>query len=215
MRTLYHYPTSPFSRRVRLALAHKRLPCDLKDARSNPAEHEKMKALWPLRTAPVFVDDDGQAMGDSGAIVRYLDAAYPSPRVWPEDAPSMRAAAEVAALVDGALDNIINTGTRFYDLRADAAWAQVRGEFVGRAQAALDGLSNRVKARGPRPLTDAGWCAADIWLFTAVRWFHGLPARAADNPKIAQVMTLAWALPGPLVTWSEAFLEREDVRALG
>ena len=109
----------------------------------------------------------------------------------------------------------MNTGTRYYALRADPAWAQVRGEQVGRAQAALDSLSARVTARGPRTLTDAGWCAADMWLFTAVRWLHGLPGRAADNPLIAQVLSLAWALPAPLLTWSEAFLERDDVRGLG
>src|SRR5262245_10535407 len=119
MPSLYHFPTSPFSRRVRLALALKGIQAELKDGRATPAFHDEARAKWPLRTMPVFVTDDGRALGDSTAIVRFLDAAYPNaPRVFPADPDALLATVEITALCDGALDNIVNVGTRYYALKS-------------------------------------------------------------------------------------------------
>jgi glutathione S-transferase len=216
MRTLYVFPTSPFSRRTRLALAQKSLDVELKDARADATFRAEAKKLWPLRTIPVFVDEGGHAVGDSTAIAHYLDARYPaSPRTWPTDPTALRAALEIAALVDGALNTIIDVGTRYYALSSDAAWPKVQDELLGRAQGALDRLSERAVARGAKTLTDAGWCAADRWLFTMVAWVEGFPERAPTNPNIAQILTLPWSLPAPLVAWAAPFHERADVKALG
>jgi glutathione S-transferase len=217
MRTLYHFQSSPFSRRARLALAYKGVACELKEGRSNPALAEEARALWALRTMPVFVEEDGRAMGDSMAITRYLDAAYSSRPLWPTDGEAARTSVEIAALVDGALDLLVNTGTRYYAAHEHAAWNEVQDELVGRAQAALDALGARVSAIGPRPLTGESmndWCAADMWLFTAVAWLDGLPARAASSPNAAQIVSLPWSLPTALLRWCEAFRARDDVRAL-
>jgi glutathione S-transferase len=221
MRTLYHFQFSPFSRRTRLALAHKGLPVDLKEGRSNPAYLEELRKRWPLRTAPVLVEDDGRALGDSTAIARYLDAAYPtSEPLWPTERDAARTACEVASLVDGALNLLVDLGTRYYALREHSAWAQVQAELLGRAQSALDALSARTAATGPRPLTGSSmdaWCAADMWLFTAVAWLEALPARAASgqSPQASQLVTMPWSIPAPLLRWRDAFVERKDVRALG
>ena len=185
----------------------------MKEGRSNAANIEKLRSVWPLRMAPVLIEEDGQVIGDSGAITRYLDAAYPTaPRG--RRPGSMSSSTEVVSLVDGALDILVNVGTRYFALSSDAAWKSVRDEQVGRAQAALDTLAVRVKARGPQALTETGWSGADMWLFTAVAWLDGLPARASTNPNAAQVVSLAWSLPQPLVRWTEAFRDRADVRAL-
>ena len=216
MRTLYHFQFSPFSRRTRLALAYKGLEHELREGRANPAFGEEGKKLWPLRTLPVLVEDDGRVIGDSGAIVEYIDAAYiAGARLWPTEPEANRVAVEVAALVDGALNLLIDVGTRYYALRDHPEWKTVRDEMVGRAQAALGVLSARVAERGPRPLTSQGWCAPDIWLFTAAVWLDGLPGRASQSPNAAQIVSLAWSLPAPLLRWSEAFRAREDVLALG
>src|SRR4051794_6453463 len=149
MPSLYHFTTSPFSRRVRLAIAHKGISVSLKDARQSPAELEAMRALWPMRTAPVFVTDDGAVIGDSSAIVRYLDAAHPdAPRVFPSEARALRDTLTISTLVDGALDRIIDLGTRYYALRNDEGWKAVREEMLGRAQAAFDALAARVEQSG-------------------------------------------------------------------
>src|SRR5438309_1344677 len=97
-RVLYHFPTSPFSRRVRLALAHKDLDAELRDARADPSQMEIVKSKWPLRTVPLL-DDDGVWIGDSTAIVRHLDSRYPQKPIFNDDPRTL----EVTALVDGVL----------------------------------------------------------------------------------------------------------------
>jgi glutathione S-transferase len=218
MRTLYQFPLSPFSRRTRLALAFQNLDVALVDCRADAAAHEKAKKLSPLRTVPVLVETiDGteRVLGDSTAITHYLDAAYPdAPRLWPEEPGARYVALEIATLVDGALNALINTATRYYATCTHAEWPKVQGEMVGRAQAALDALGERAAARGARPLTDAGWCAADMWLFTAGAWLDGLPARrGAAN--VDQLLTLPWTLPANVRAWVDASRGRDDVKALG
>lgn len=216
MPSLYHFTTSPFSRRVRLAVAHKGITIDLKDARQSPATLDEMKKMWALRTAPVLVTDEGQIIGDSGAIVRYFDARYiDTPRVFPTEAEALRQCLEITTLVDGALDNIIDVGTRYYGLRNDAAWNAVTTEMLGRAQAALNALGDRVTKSGLGPLTSAGWCAADMWLLTMVAWFDGLPTRRGANQNVDQILSIAWTIPAVLSRWVEAHANRNDVRALG
>lgn len=214
MRTLYHFAVSPFSRRTRLALAHKGLEVELRDARATPAYMDEVRALNPLRTAPVLVDE-GRALADSGVITHYLDGAYPDlPALWPKERDARYAALAIAQLVDGALGTLVDVGTHYYALHGDAAWKKVTQEMVGRAQGALNALGDRVAAIGPRVLTDAGWCAADMWLYTAVAWLEGLPARASANSNVAQIVSLAWSVPASLSRWAEAHRLRADVRAL-
>jgi glutathione S-transferase len=214
MRALYHYPSSPFSRRTRLALAHKGLTCELRDARANAAFQEEARKLVAFRTIPVFVDE-GRAMGDSAAIVHWLDAAYPQgPQLWPvgEDAAD---ALQVAALVDVFLNGVIDLGTRYYALRADPAWESVKGEMLGRARSAADNLARRVASLGGPTIAKSGWSAADMWLLTLVLWVESWPARAATAQNIAQLMTLGVELPRALTAWADAHRNREDVKALG
>ena len=47
-RVLYHFKMSVFSRRARLALAHKGLDCDMRDGRSNPAFFEPIEAAFDV-----------------------------------------------------------------------------------------------------------------------------------------------------------------------
>jgi glutathione S-transferase len=216
MRTLYQFPMSPFSRRTRLALAHKKIEVVLKDARADAAVLEEAKKRWPLRTMPVLVEDDGRALGDSTAITHYLDAAYPSaPRVWPTEPKALLATLEITTLVDGALDNLVNTGTRFYPMHEHAAWAGVQAEAVARAQGALDTLGERAAARAGQTMTDAGWCAADMWLYVMTTWLEGLPGRKGTHPNIDQLLTLPWKLPSALKAWAESARGRDDVKAAG
>jgi|HubBroStandDraft_2_1064218.scaffolds.fasta_scaffold269224_2 glutathione S-transferase len=216
MRTLYHFRLSPYSRRARLALAHKGLDCELRDARENPALLEEARALVPFRTVPVLVDD-GRAMGDSTAIVHWLDRAYPqTPRLWPDGADDACAAYQVAELVDLVQRGVVDVGNRYYALHGDPAWDGVKREILGRAGKAAEGLAARVATlSGRTTIASSGWSAADMWLLTMVLWFEGMPARAAIAPNIAQILTLGFALPPELPRWANAHRDRSDVRALG
>ena len=76
MRTLYHLPLSPFSRKVRLVLAEKRLPFDLRTEKVWERRADYLE-LNPAGTVPTLVEDNGLAIADSGVICEYLDEAYP------------------------------------------------------------------------------------------------------------------------------------------
>jgi len=215
VRTLYHFRQSPFSRRTRLALAHKGLDVVLRDARENQEWLVEARRLVPLKTVPVFVDGE-HALGDSNAIAHWLERAYPdAPPLWPEDADGVFAAYETTTLVDLALTTATDLGTRYFALRDHPAWGQVTGEPLGRARLALDALAARASSLGRSTIAKSGWSAADMWLFTAVMWFEGLPARAPTNANIAQVLTLGLTLPHALSRWADAHRNRPDVVALG
>lgn len=76
MRILYHLPLSPFSRKVRLALAEKRIPFDLRVERVWERRDEFL-GMNPACTVPVLQDGNGLVIADSNAICEYLDEAYP------------------------------------------------------------------------------------------------------------------------------------------
>jgi glutathione S-transferase len=76
MRTLYHYWLCPFSRKVRLILAEKKLDFELEAERTWERRPEFMD-LNPAGKVPVLVDLNGTAVVDSMAIAEYLEEAYP------------------------------------------------------------------------------------------------------------------------------------------
>jgi glutathione S-transferase len=215
MPILYHFQHSPFSRRTRLALAHKRVPCELREVTTNPGWRREAQALASVKTIPVFVDG-ARALGDSGAITRWLDAAHPdAPRIWPEGDDDLFRAVEAASLVDVALDSIINAGTRFYALRENGAWPTVQGEAVGRAQQALDALAQRVSGERATSTIASSWSAADMWVYTAVVWLEGLPGRVATSPNAAQIVAMGgWHVPDALARWVNLHRDHPDVRSL-
>ena len=76
MRILYHLPLSPYSRKVRLALAEKRIPFDMRVERVWE-RREEFLVMNPACTVPVLQDANGLVLSDSYAICEYLDEAYP------------------------------------------------------------------------------------------------------------------------------------------
>jgi len=76
VRILYHLPLSPYSRKVRLALAEKRIPFDLRVERVWERRAEFL-TINPACTVPVLQEENGFCIIDSYAICEYLDEAYP------------------------------------------------------------------------------------------------------------------------------------------
>jgi glutathione S-transferase len=214
VRRLYHFALSPYSRRARLVLATKGIPVELVDPRSEPTAMTTMKTLYPMRTAPVLVEEDGSALGDSGAIAQYVERTHPTPPLWPTDARDLARVTQVMALTDGALGTLIDLGTRYYALRAHEAWPTVKSELQGRAQTALDALAKIVGGLSQSTLSTSGWSIGDIWLYTAVAWLEGLPARAPTFVNAAQLISLEWRLPAELPRWADAHRSRSDVLSL-
>ncbi len=76
MRVLYHLPLSPFARKVRLVLAEKRLPFELRVEKTWDQRPEYIE-LNPAGTVPTLVEDNGTVIPDSSVICEYLEEAYP------------------------------------------------------------------------------------------------------------------------------------------
>lgn len=95
MRTLYHHPLCPFSRKVRVALAEKKLDFE-PQAEKFWEKRPDFLALNPAGTVPVLVEEGGTALADSSAIVEYLDEVHREPPLLPSE-PLARA--EVRRLV--------------------------------------------------------------------------------------------------------------------
>ena len=76
MRHLYHLPLSPFARKVRLVLAEKRLPFELRYEKVWERRPEYLE-LNPACTVPTLLEDNGLAVPDSAVICEYLEEAYP------------------------------------------------------------------------------------------------------------------------------------------
>ena len=80
MRRLFHLPLSPSCRKVRLALAEKRLTFELQ---AEPVWEQRPEylALNPAGTVPTLVEADGFVVPDSAVIGEYLDETYPEIRL--------------------------------------------------------------------------------------------------------------------------------------
>jgi glutathione S-transferase len=210
---LYHFPFSPFARRVRLTLAHKGLSAELRDARAEPRYLEEVRRLNPMHTVPVLVDAE-RVVVDSTAICEYLDRKVPSPPLWPAGLAGAEAH-ELTALTSSAITILVDLGARYHATHDHPRAAALREEYVGRAQRALDQVAARVAARGEGPLCGDAWSMADIAVYTTVAWLEGLPLRAPQVPAAQQVVELGWSLPPALTKWASWPRQRTDVRTLG
>ena len=76
MRLLYHLPLSPYARKVRLALAEKKLAFEVRVEKPWDRRPEYLE-LNPSGSVPTLVEENGLAVPDSGVICEYLEEAYP------------------------------------------------------------------------------------------------------------------------------------------
>lgn len=83
---LYHFPRSSASFRVRVALNLKGVDYETVQVSLPSDEHRgaDFRALNPQATVPT-IDDDGVVLAQSLAIIEYLDARFPEPRLIPAE----------------------------------------------------------------------------------------------------------------------------------
>jgi glutathione S-transferase len=77
---LYHSTSSPNARRVRIFLAEKHLSVSLVSVDLGKGEQHsaEYRAINSRRVVPTLVLDDGTAIAEVPAIMRYLDEAFPA-----------------------------------------------------------------------------------------------------------------------------------------
>src|SRR3546814_5323280 len=91
MRTLYGYWRSTAAYRVRIALGLKSLPYESISINLRAVEQlgEAFKKINPQSLVPWLVDGEA-GLGQSLAIIEYLDEVYPDPPLIPGDRKSTR-----------------------------------------------------------------------------------------------------------------------------
>ncbi|MCE3232405.1 MAG: Glutathione S-transferase family protein [Rickettsiaceae bacterium] len=109
MRTLYHFPLCPFSRKVRILLAEKGLNFEL--SQENFWERRKAYALInPAMQVPAFIDFDELVIPDSYAICEYLEGKYPERKLLGE---TLAESAEIRRLVSWFDNKFYSEVTRY------------------------------------------------------------------------------------------------------
>ncbi|MBM86061.1 MAG: glutathione S-transferase [Rhodospirillaceae bacterium] len=78
MRTLYHLPLDPYSRKIRILLGEKKIEVDLR-VEQTWERREAFLALNPAGTVPVLEEAGGAVVAHSQTIAEYLDETVPEP----------------------------------------------------------------------------------------------------------------------------------------
>jgi glutathione S-transferase len=147
---------SPYTRKVRVVLAEKKIECETQLVDVAPVENA-VNAHNPLGKIPTLLLDDGAALYDSRVIVEFLDQASPLSRLIPGDIRERVQVRRWEALADGVVD----------------AGLLVRGGFQLEKQVAR---MHRGMARLGAELEGRAWChgerysLADIALGCCVGW---------------------------------------------
>ena len=157
---------SPYTRKVRIVLAEKKIECELEPVDVNPADNP-VNAHNPLGKIPTLLLDDGSALYDSRVIVEFLDSVSPISRLIPDETRDRVAVRRWEALADGVLD--AGLLVRYESLRdkkeQSKAWSDKQ---VGRMRR---GMAQMAEELGERP-----WChgerysLADIALGCCLGW---------------------------------------------
>ena len=196
-------PLSPFSRKVRLVLAEKRLPFELRLEKVWERRPEYLE-MNPAGTVPTLVEDNGLVIPDSSVILEYLDEAYP----------------------DGTL--LGRTLAERIEVRRLSAWFD--GRFAAEVTNALYGEKHlrRLTGRG-NPDASAirsGYTALRYhldyigWLAETRKWLAGAALSQADFAAAAHLSTLDflgevdWTISPAVKDWYARMKSRPSFRGV-
>ena len=159
---------SPYTRKVRVVLAEKKIECELEPVDVAPLDNP-VNAHNPLGKVPTLVLDDGTALFDSRVIVEFLDGVSPISRLIPDGTRDRVAVRRWEALADGVLD--AGLLVRYESLRnrkeQSKSWVEKQVARMHR------GLAQMTEDFGERP-----WChgdrysLADIAMGCCLGWLY-------------------------------------------
>jgi glutathione S-transferase len=177
---------SPYTRKVRIVLAEKKVECEFEIVDVQPAENP-VNAHNPLGKVPALLMDDGTTLFDSRVIVEFIDGASPLSRLIPDDNRERVAVRRWEALADGCLD--AGLLIRYESLRPkkeqSAAWTSKQAGKLERGLAMIETeLGDRPWCHGDR------YSLADIAVGCCLGWLDfrrpgGIEAFAA-HPNLAR-----------------------------
>ena len=157
---------SPYTRKVRIVLAEKKIDYDFEVDNPWKADAQAAK-LNPLGKVPVLLLDDGRTLFDSRVIVGFLDNASPISRLVPAENRERVEARRWEALADGVLDAGVLArleNQREAKLRS-APWIERQ---MGKVRAGLAAMDSEL---GDKPwCVGNGYTLADIALGVCLGW---------------------------------------------
>jgi glutathione S-transferase len=157
---------SPYTRKVRIVLAEKKIECDMELVDVFPVDNP-VNRHNPLGKIPTLLLDDGTAIYDSRVIAEFLDGKSPISRLIPEDLRDRVAVRRWEALADGVLD--AGLLVRYESLRDEkersAAWSDKQLARMKRGMAQMSAeLAERPWCHGER------YSLADIAVGCCLGW---------------------------------------------
>ena len=177
---------SPYTRKVRVVAAEKKIDCELELVDVNPVENP-VNTHNPLGKVPTLVLDDGTALYDSRVIVDFLDARSPLGRLIPDETRDRVAVRRWEALADGVLDAglLVRYESQRKQLERSQAWSDKQ---LARMHRALELMAKDLEGRP--------WChndrysLADIAVGCSLGWLDfrrpGEVDWHAEYPVLAQ-----------------------------
>jgi glutathione S-transferase len=161
-------PASPYTRKVRVVLAEKRIDCEIEQVDVAPVDNP-VNPHNPLGKIPTLVLDDGTGLYDSRVIVEFLDGKSPISRLIPDDLRERVAVRRWEALADGVLD--AGLLVRYESLRdkneRSQAWADKQLARIRRGMAQMASeLAERAWCHGER------YSLADIAVGCCLGWLN-------------------------------------------
>ena len=153
MMILRSSPSSPFGRKVRIAVSLLGFDVDVKIEPADTTDvNDSVRAQNPLGKIPVLIAEDGVAYYDSRVILDYLDDRAGGGKIVPREPKARLAALRLQALCDGILDASILTIYETRWRKADAhepKWLEHQAGKVARALAALEAAPPALEAGLP------------------------------------------------------------------
>jgi glutathione S-transferase len=136
---------SPYTRKVRIVLAEKKIDCEIEQVDVAPVDNP-VNPHNPLGKIPTLVLDDGTALYDSRVIVEFLDGKSPISRLIPDE--SLREPKERSqAWTDKQLARLKRGMAQMASELAERAWCQ--GERYSLADIAVGCCLGWVNFRKP------------------------------------------------------------------
>ncbi len=193
--------TSPFVRKIRVALIEKNIPFEMIiDA---PMElGTRVPDYNPLGKIPVLIGDDESIWYDSDLLIEYLEIQYPQVPLLPHDRSAALPLRKTLVLADGVADAgvLIYLERRRSADKQDEAWIKRQRGKIERGLAALD-----TQARNKTYLHGEVFSAADIavgcllqWLefrLPEIDWRAQCPALVALNARLNERASFAQTVP--------------------
>ena len=172
MAKLYHFPLSPFCRKLRLCLAEKRIEVDLVEERYWELDPEFLRRN-PAAKVPVL-KLDGKIMAESGAICEYLEEVYPDPPLLPRTPDDRFECRRLVAWFDDSF---------YHEVTSKLLFERVHKKVMGKGYPD----SKNVKAGAQRIKYHLDYMA---WLLDQRRWLAGDQMSLADFAAAAQLSSL-------------------------